>query len=43
MYLNVNEPVTVEDARQWLGIRQTDGLEDESLGALIPAVRKRYS
>jgi hypothetical protein len=33
------EPIAVEDARQWLGIRQDDCQEDESIALLIEAVR----
>lgn len=33
------EPIAVEDARQWLGIRQDDRQEDESLALLMDAVR----
>ncbi len=31
-------PLAVEDARQWLGIRQDDRAEDEALALLIDAV-----
>ena len=38
MELESYAPLAVEDARQWLGIRQDDHQEDESLALLIDAV-----
>lgn len=38
MELESYAPLAVEDARQWLGIRQDDRQEDESLALLIDAV-----
>lgn len=38
MELESYAPLAVEDARQWLGIRQDDNQEDEPLALLIDAV-----